>query len=255
MLLVIDVGNTNIVLGLYEGEQLIHHFRVSTRRSATADEYGALLASMIERRGVDPRAVEGSILASVVPQLNRSFVDACSHYFATTPLVVGPGIKTGMPILVDQPGEVGADRIVNAVAAYDRHHCPLVVVDFGTATTFDAVTRDGEYLGGAIAPGVDVAVDGLVSRTAKLPRIELTRPDRIIGRNTIQALQAGLFYGYVGLVDELASRMRGELGEGTRVVATGGLASLFVEASETIDEVDDWLTLDGLRILHARNTA
>ncbi len=253
MLLVIDVGNTNVVLGLYQGAELTHDFRVSTRRSATADEYGTQLLALIERRGLDPDTIEGSILASVVPQLNRVFAEACRRYFQTEPLVVGPGVKTGMPILVDQPGEVGADRIVNAVAAYERHRCPLVVVDFGTATTFDAVTGKGEYLGGAIAPGLDVAMDGLFSRTAKLPRIELKPPTRVVGKNTIQALQSGLYFGYAGLVDELASRMRAELGEGTKVVATGGLAKLFAEVSTTLDEVDDFLTLEGLHLLYQRN--
>lgn len=254
VLLVIDVGNTNAVLGLYQGEELTHHFRVSTRRNATSDEYGTLLLQLVERQGLEAKAVTGSILASVVPQLNRIFVEACRNYFGSEPLVVGPGIKTGMPILVDQPGEVGADRIVNAVSAWTRHQCPLVVVDFGTATTFDAVNGKGEYTGGAIAPGIDVSMDALFSRTAKLPRIELKKPPRVVGRNTIQALQAGLFYGYVGLVDELAGRMRDELGgEGVRVVATGGLAQLFAEQSRTIDEIDDFLTLDGLRILYQLN--
>src|SRR5688572_13422333 len=203
MLLVIDVGNTNAVVGLYDGARLAHHFRISTRKSATSDEYGTLLQSLVERRGVDPSAVKGSIVGSVVPQLNRVMVEACTRYFGGPPLLVGPGIKTGMPILTEHPSEVGADRIVNAVAGWHKHKCALVLVDFGTATTFDAVNEKGEYLGGAIAPGVDVATDALVARAAKLPRVELKKPPKVIGKSTVTALQSGIVYGYAGLVDEL----------------------------------------------------
>jgi type III pantothenate kinase len=211
---------------------------------------------LLERKGIGPDDIEGSILASVVPQLNRALSVACREYTGTEPLVVGPGIKTGMPILIDQPGEVGADRIVNAVAAWQEHQARLIVVDFGTATTFDAITEKGEYLGGAIAPGVDVSMDALFQRTAKLPRIEVKRPERAIGKNTVSALQSGLFYGYVGLIDELVGRIRAELapgGEPVRVVATGGLASAFADISNTIESVDEHLTLDGLRILYEHN--
>ena len=203
MLLVVDVGNTNTVLGLFAGETLRHHFRLATRREATSDEIGDAALSLLERHGVKPGDVTGAILASVVPPVNRATLEALKRYLGVTPLVVGPGLKTGMPILTDQPAEVGADRIVNAVAAFAKHKVPLIVVDFGTATTFDAVNAKGEYLGGAIAPGIDVSMDALFVRAAKLPRIEITEPQRVIGRNTVTALQAGLFYGYVGLVDEL----------------------------------------------------
>jgi type III pantothenate kinase len=253
MLLTIDVGNTHTVLGLFEGETIAHRLRLSSRRDATADEVDALIAGMLLQRGIGFEAIDDAILASVVPPLTEVFEKLCADRLGRPPMVVGPGIKTGMQILYDNPREVGADRIVNAVAAYERHRCPLVVVDFGTATTFDAVTGKGEYLGGAIAPGLDVAMDGLFSRTAKLPRIELKPPTRVVGKNTIQALQSGLYFGYAGLVDELASRMRAELGEGTKVVATGGLAKLFAEVSTTLDEVDDFLTLEGLHLLYQRN--
>ena len=211
------------------------------------------MLSLVERRKIDARSITGSILASVVPQLNRIFVDACTRSFGGPPLVVGPGIKTGMPILVDQPNEVGADRIVNAVAGWTRWRQPLIIVDFGTGTTFDAVNDRGEYLGGAIAPGIDISMDALFARAAKLPRVELKKPPRVIGKNTIHALQSGLLYGYAGLVDELVGRMTAELTGPVKVVATGGLAFLFEGVSRTLQTVDEFLTLDGLRILYDIN--
>jgi type III pantothenate kinase len=253
VLLVIDVGNSNTVIGLFEGEELVHHFRVSTRRHATADEYGTQLLSLLTTHGIQPDTVEGGIVSSVVPQLNRAFEHACERYFGAKPLLVGPGVKTGMPILIDNPAEVGADRIVNSVAAWHRHQQAVIVVDFGTATNFDAVSAKGEYLGGAIAPGVDISIDALFSRAAKLPRIELKRPPKAVGKNTVGALQSGLFFGYVGLVDELVGRMKQEVADDARVLATGGLARLFAEACNTLSEVDEHLTLDGLRILHDMN--
>ncbi len=258
MLLAIDVGNTNTVLGLYHTgpgtpPTLAHHFRIATNRSATSDEMGELILSLVERRHIAVPEIEGSILASVVPQLNRVFVEACTRSFGAAPIVVGPGIKTGMPILVDNPNEVGADRIVNAVAGFARYKQALVIVDFGTGTTFDAVTDKGEYMGGAIAPGIDISMDALFSRAAKLPRVELRRPPKVIGKNTIHALQSGLLYGYAGLVDELVSRMTAELAVPTKVVATGGLAFLFEGVSRTLQVVDEFLTLDGLRILYDLN--
>ena len=266
MLLAIDVGNTNTVLGLYEGEQLIHHFRIATNRSGTADEMSELMLSLLARKKIDPSQIDGSIVASVVPQLNRVVVEAATKSFGTGrsgegPVVVGPGVKTGMPILVDNPNEVGADRIVNAVAGYARHKQALIIVDFGTATTFDAVDDKGQYLGGAIAPGIDVSMDALFTRAAKLPRVELKRPPSVIGKNTTHALQSGLVFGYAGLVDEIVSRMKLEPslcrpgpGFPPRVIATGGLAFLFEGISRTLEVVDEFLTLDGLRIIYGVNT-
>jgi len=255
VLLVIDVGNSNTVIGLYEGDVLVHHFRVSTRRQATADEYGVQMVALLRHTGVDPERVKGSIVSSVVPQLNRELSAACERYFGEPPLLVGPGVKTGMPILIDNPAEVGADRIVNSVAAWHRKRRPVIVVDFGTATNFDCVSSNGEYLGGAIAPGVDISIDALFARAAKLPRIELKRPPHAVGKNTVGALQSGLFFGYVGLVDELVGRMKKEVAGDAIVIATGGLAHLFAEACKSIDEVDDDLTLDGLRLLYEMNTS
>lgn len=261
MLLAIDVGNTNTVLGLYEGDTLVHHFRIATNRSATSDEVSELMLSLVERKKIDPRQIGGSIVASVVPQLNRVVVDAATKSFGEAPVVVGPGIKTGMPILIDNPNEVGADRIVNAVAAYARYKQALVIVDFGTGTTFDAVDDKGQYLGGAIAPGIDISMDALFTRAAKLPRVELKRPPNVIGKNTINALQSGLLFGYAGLVDEIVSRMKQEPalcrsgnGPPPKVIATGGLAFLFEGVSRTLEIVDEFLTLDGLRILYGANT-
>jgi len=253
VLLVIDIGNSNTVLGVYDGETLVHHFRISTQRRATADEYEVQLVLLLQRRGIETSQITGAILSSVVPQLNRAFSEMCVQAFGMRPVVVGPGIRTGMPIKTENPSEVGADRIVNAVAAWNRFAGSLVVVDFGTATTFDAVNERGEYLGGAIAPGVEVSIDALFTRAAKLPRIEIKNPKRIIGKNTVAAMQSGLFFGYAGLVDALAGRMRDELGPGTRVIATGGLARLFKDHSEVIEEVDDFLTLEGLKLLFEMN--
>ena len=249
VLFVLDVGNTNTVIGLYDGDKLLHHFRISTNRSATSDEMGELMLSLVERRGIDPKQIEGSVLASVVPPLNRIVSDALTGAFGKPPVVVGPGTKTGMPILIDNPVEVGADRIVNAVAAWARHKQALIVVDFGTGTNLDVVTQKGEYVGGAIAPGLDISMDALFSRAAKLPRVELKKPPRAIGKNTIHALQSGLLYGYAGLVDALVERMKAELDAPAKVLATGGLAFLFEGVSRTIESFDEFLTLDGLRII------
>ena len=251
MLLVIDVGNTNTVIGLYRGAVLAHHFRISTRRGRTSDEYGTLMVQLLERVDVAISALEGCVLASVVPPVNRALQEAIATYFHLEALVVGPGVKTGMRILTDVPAEVGADRVVNAVAAWERHQMGCIVVDFGTATTFDAVNERGEYLGGAIAPGIDISMDALFSMAAKLPRVELRDPGAVVGKNTVTALQSGLFFGYVGLVDGIVSRMKEELGFETKVVATGGLAHLFAQVTSSIEEVDDHLTLDGLRRLWA----
>ncbi len=253
MLLAIDVGNTNTVIGLYQADALAHHFRIVTKRQTTADEVGELILSLIERRGFDPSDIEGAILASVVPPLNRLFSEAFTALLGKAPIIVGPGVKTGMPLVVDNPAELGADRIANAVAGWQRHHQAVAIVDFGTGTNIDVVSAKGEYLGGAIAPGLELSMDALFARAAKLARVELKRPERAIGKNTHQALQSGLLFGYAGLVDALVDRMKDELGTPTRVLATGGLAFLFEGVSRTIESYDEFLTLDGLRILYNLN--
>jgi type III pantothenate kinase len=255
VLLAVDVGNTHTVLALYEGRRLAHSFRIESAKGRTADELSVLLQQLLSLRGVAPGDVRGSILGSVVPALSEVFVTAARATFQHEMLVVGPGIKTGMPILIDNPREVGADRIVNAVAAYERVRGGVIVVDFGTATTFDCVSPKGEYLGGAISPGVQIAADALFTRAAKLPRIELQKPPRVVGRNTTHAMQSGILYGYVGLVDGLVERLRAELGFPCRVLATGGLAPIVAAESRTIEDTDEMLTLEGLRILHERNAA
>jgi len=254
MLLVVDVGNTNTVLGLYEGEQLVHDFRIETSKGRTADEYHVLLISLLQLAGIKRSDVRASILASVVPSLNETLVEAVDRAFDHEIMMVGPGIKTGMPILYENPREVGADRIVNAVAAYERVKGAVIVVDFGTATTFDCISPKGEYLGGAIAPGMEISASALFSRAAKLPRAEISRPPRAVGRNTVHSMQSGIVFGYVALVDGLVTRLRAEMEcAECAVIATGGLARLIEPESDTIDEIDEFLTLDGLRLLYERN--
>ena len=255
MLLAIDVGNTNIVVGVFDGDVLRQDFRIESSRTRTSDEYGILLLDLFRARGLDPAAIDAAIVACVVPPLDGTIGATLRDFFHVEALTVGPGIKTALPIKADNPREVGADRIVNSVAAHAAFGRAVIVVDFGTATTFDCVSAKGEYLGGAISPGVGITSDALFRAAAKLPRVDLARPPAALGRNTVHAIQSGLLFGYVALVDGLVDRLRAEMGEpDCAVVATGGIAPLIAPESKTIQSVDPHLTLKGLQILHVRNT-
>ncbi|MDP8256587.1 MAG: type III pantothenate kinase [Candidatus Alcyoniella australis] len=253
MLLVVDVGNSNIVLGIYRDQELIAHWRLATNVKQTCDEYGMMLLQLMQHSDLDSKQVDGSIISCVVPPLLQSFEAMVRIYFNVRPLVVGPGIKTGMPILYDNPREVGADRIVNAVAAYERFKRALIVVDFGTATTLDAISERGEYLGGAICPGITISMEALFLKASKLPRVELTKPKRVIGRNTVNSIQSGILYGYAGLVDRLIERMSQEMDGSPVVIATGGLAERISIEATRIEHTDNMLTLEGLRVIFERN--
>jgi type III pantothenate kinase len=253
LLLVIDVGNSNIVLGIYKDDRLVKDWRVSTDKSKTTDEYGILVHDLFRLAGIAFRDVNAIIISSVVPTLTGVLEKLSVQYFGFSPYVVGPGIKTGMPIHYDNPKEVGADRIVNAVAGFEKYRRPLIIVDFGTATTFDYVNKKGEYCGGAIAPGLAISMEALFQKASKLPRVEIVKPAFVIAKNTVNSMQAGIFFGYVGMVDEVVNRMKAESRENPKVIATGGLAALIAPESKTIEEIDNYLTLDGLRILYQRN--
>ncbi|MFN8628729.1 MAG: type III pantothenate kinase [Candidatus Binatia bacterium] len=252
MFLAIDVGNTQTVLGVYEGKTLRHHWRLQTDSGRTADEYGVIVHYLLA--GFGNPSIRGIAVSCVVPPMNGVIDELCRMHLGVPPLFVGPGIRTGMPILYDKPQEVGADRIVNAIAAYERTRDATIVVDFGTATTFDYISDKGEYVGGAITPGLGISSDALFERAAKLYRVELAKPRHVVGRNTIQAIQSGLIYGYVSLVDGLVARIQRETKVKARVIATGGFAPLLAPESDSIEEVDEYLTLDGLRLIYERNT-
>jgi type III pantothenate kinase len=254
MLLAVDIGNTHTVFGLFDGEKLRTDWRAETRVERSADEYAALLRALCELEGVSLPEVTSAIISSVVPPATGPVERFCLRYLKLTPVVVGPGVKTGMPILYDNPREVGADRIVNAVAAHARWPDGAVVVDFGTATTFDVVTPKGEYAGGIIAPGLIISAEALYRATAKLPRVEIARPRNAIGKNTVSSIQSGLLFGYAGMVDSLVERIRAEVDFSPHIVATGGLGPLVARESSTIQDCDELLTLRGLQILHGRNT-
>ena len=253
MLLVVDVGNTQTHVGAFRGEELVHDWRFATVRESTADELGAALRNLLALREMTFADLDASILSATVPQLRPEWTAMAERYLGHEMPVVGPGVRTGMPIRMDNPREVGADRLVNAVAAYERLGGPCVIVDFGTAITYDCVSRGGEYVGGIIGPGVEISMEALTARAAAIPRIDLTPPRALVGKSTVEAIRSGVIFGFAAQVDGIVARLREELGEETEAIATGGLSGAIVPFCDLIDEVDDLLTLTGLRIIHARN--
>ncbi len=256
MLLVIDVGNTNIVFGVYDGKKLIYDRRIATDKEKTSDEYGLLFDQFFKYDGIKREEIEDIIISSVVPTLMHTLPSMAQRYFNKVPIVIGPGVKTGMNIKYDNPREVGADRIVNAVGAYEKYGGPVIIVDFGTANTFCYVNKEGEYLGGVITPGINISAEALFLRTAKLPKVEITKPEKIIGKNTITSIQSGLINGFAGMVDYIIDKMIEEMNqsiENVMVVATGGFANLISSETKNIKVVDKYLTLEGLRIIYERN--
>ena len=253
MILTMDIGNTNIKTALFDGTEMFKYWRMSTNITSTSDEYGVRLASMFAHEGVSTDVVEGIIVSSVVPTINYTIEHMFLNYFGKTPLFVAPGVKTGINIRYENPRELGSDRIANAVAAYEEYGGPCIFIDFGTATTFGVVDKEGSFLGGSICPGIKLSSEALVTGTAKLPRFELTKPDNVIGRTTLSNLQSGMYYGYVGLVRNIVRKIRQELGGDALVVATGGMALMIAEESKVIDKLDGLLTVKGLRLIYERN--
>lgn len=254
MLFTVDIGNTTIMFGIFKERYLINHWRIGTDKNKTSDEYGVLFRNLLAIRGIEVNSIRGAVISCVVPTLLDVIVKALKSYFDVNPLVVEPGIKTGMPILYHNPKDVGADRIVNAVAAFDEYKSSVIVVDFGTATTFDCVSEKGEYIGGTIATGILVSAEALFGSASKLPRVEIVTPKTVIGKNTVHCMQSGLVFGYAGLVDGIVGRIKDEMGTSPKVVATGGLASVIASESKSLQYIDEFLSLKGLRLVYEWNT-